>query len=103
MDTWLYASLLLAFGEPVLYVSRQLGHSSVTLTVDTYGHLLEEGHRLDREQTLEKLTESMGRATRVLLTDAALREESAESLNSPGAAEGIRTPDPRITSAALYP
>ena len=27
----------------MLYVSRQLGHSSATLTLDIYGHLVEEG------------------------------------------------------------
>jgi integrase len=46
-----YASLLLAFGETVLYASRQLGHSSAKLTLDTYGHLVEEGRRLDRDAT----------------------------------------------------
>ncbi len=59
-----YASLLLAFGETVLYVSRQLGRGSAKLTLDTYGHLVEEGHRLDREATLRKLEEALHGAVR---------------------------------------
>ncbi len=61
-----FASLLLAFGYTVLYVSQQLGHSSAKLTLDTYGHILEEGHRLDRETTLQKLEDAFRGATRVL-------------------------------------
>ncbi len=97
-----FASLLLAFGETVLYVSRQLGHSSAKLTLDTYGHLLEEGHRLDREATLGKLEAALRGATRVLLKSAGAEETISETRISPGAADRIRTDDPRITSAALY-
>jgi integrase len=34
------ASLLLAWGRPVLYVAAQLGHHAPSLTLDIYGHLL---------------------------------------------------------------
>jgi len=34
-----YASLLLLAGEPMLYVKEQLGHSTVQVTVDLYGHV----------------------------------------------------------------
>lgn len=37
-----YASLLIAQGEPLKYVSAQLGHASITITADTYGHLFRE-------------------------------------------------------------
>jgi integrase len=37
-----YASLLIAKKLPLLYVSRQLGHATITMTADTYGHLLRE-------------------------------------------------------------
>ena len=36
-----YASLLIRNGENPKYVSRQMGHSSVAFTMDTYGHLFE--------------------------------------------------------------
>lgn len=34
-----YASWMLAAGVPITVVQRQLGHESITTTVDTYGHL----------------------------------------------------------------
>ncbi|RAI12604.1 MAG: hypothetical protein DKM23_03615 [Candidatus Melainabacteria bacterium] len=37
-----YASLLLANGAPDKYVQHQLGHSSITMTMDLYTHLLPE-------------------------------------------------------------
>ena len=33
------ASLLLTAGAPIAYVSEQMGHSSIELTVKRYGHL----------------------------------------------------------------
>ena len=35
-----YASLLLSQGESPVYVKEQLGHHSIQITVDTYGHLI---------------------------------------------------------------
>ena len=37
-----YASMLINQGENVKYVSKQLGHSSVQLTIDLYSHLFRE-------------------------------------------------------------
>ena len=37
-----YASLLLANGAPMKYVQTQLGHASITMTMDLYTHLLPE-------------------------------------------------------------
>ena len=37
-----YASLLLAQGENVKYIPTQLGHSSPTVTLNVYSHLLKE-------------------------------------------------------------
>ncbi len=39
------ASLLLQQGESPVYVQRQLGHASITLTVDTYGRWLPMGNK----------------------------------------------------------
>ena len=35
-----YASLLIAQGESLAYVKDQMGHHSIRVTVDTYGHLV---------------------------------------------------------------
>jgi integrase len=40
-----YASLLIQSGESLVYVQRQLGHSSIKMTVDTYTHLIPEASR----------------------------------------------------------
>ncbi len=40
-----YASLALQQGVPLLTVSRQLGHASISTTADTYGHLAENAGR----------------------------------------------------------
>jgi integrase len=37
-----FASLLIAQGESIKYVSRQMGHASIQITADTYGHLFRE-------------------------------------------------------------
>lgn len=41
-----HASLLLARGIPIHVVQRRLGHSSIQITVDTYGHLLPDAQML---------------------------------------------------------
>jgi integrase len=37
-----YASLLINAGESLKYFSRQLGHASIQITADLYGHLFKE-------------------------------------------------------------
>lgn len=46
-----FASLLLQQGESPVYVKEQCGHSSIKMTVDTYGHLIPGGNR----QAVDKL------------------------------------------------
>jgi integrase len=40
-----FASLLIANGESLAYVKDQLGHHSIRVTVDTYGHLVPGGNK----------------------------------------------------------
>lgn len=40
-----YASLLIQAGESLAYVRDQLGHHSIKVTVDIYGHLAPEGNK----------------------------------------------------------
>ena len=40
-----FASLLIGQGESLAYIRDQLGHHSIQITVDTYGHLVPVGNR----------------------------------------------------------
>ena len=40
-----FASLLIQNGEPLAYVKEQLGHASIKMTVDVYGHLVPGANR----------------------------------------------------------
>ena len=53
-----YASLLIQQGESLVYVKEQMGHHSIKITVDTYGHLIPGGNRqaVDRLDGLENTT-----------------------------------------------
>ena len=59
-----FASLLLQQGgESLVYVKDQMGHSSIQITVDTYGHLVPGGNRaavdkLDMEVVVETKEEA---------------------------------------------
>jgi integrase len=48
-----FASLLLQNGESIVYVKEQMGHSSIQITVDLYGHLIPGGNKqaVDRLDT----------------------------------------------------
>jgi integrase len=49
-----YAALLIAAGANVKYVQQQLGHASITTTLNTYGHLLPKEFR-DETDRLSRL------------------------------------------------
>lgn len=40
-----FASWLIANGESLVYVKEQLGHHSIQITEDTYGHLIPGANR----------------------------------------------------------
>jgi len=94
-----FASLLLQQGESPAYVQRQLGHSSIKLTVDTYGRWLPMGNlgavdRLDdappplQDAVVAKRPESGSRGVR----------KSPQVVGGP---RGDRTPDLLIANQAL--
>ncbi len=53
-----FASLLIQDGQSLAYVKDQLGHSSIKLTVDVYGHLVPGANReaVNRLPSLRKST-----------------------------------------------
>jgi integrase len=42
-----FASLLIQQGAPLLYVKEQMGHHSIQVTADIYGHLVPGGNRAE--------------------------------------------------------
>jgi len=54
-----FASLLIQDGQSLAYVQDQLGHSSIKLTVDVYGHLVPGANReaVNRLPTVDSETE----------------------------------------------
>ena len=65
-----FASLLIQNGESLAYVKEQMGYHSITITVDTYGHLVPEGNKaaVERLDGLEKTTIRNPDATALLNT-----------------------------------
>ena len=43
-----YASIMIAQGENVVYVSRQLGHSTPAITLGIYAHLIDQAEHARR-------------------------------------------------------
>jgi len=60
-----HASLLIHEGVHPKKISERLGHSSIKLTMDTYGHLFEGSDR-DSAEKMEKLLGGEPKAARVL-------------------------------------
>jgi len=102
------ASLQLAAGIPIAVVSKRLGHSSLSITSDTYSHLLRGVGR----EAAEASVALVPRAPRIHSQDqehpACTPEPGQQSGRPPqrknaqastGAPPGTRTPNPRIKSA----
>jgi integrase len=53
-----YASLMLRRGVPIAYVSKQLGHSSIQITVDLYGHFIPGADRHHVEGLADAIEEA---------------------------------------------
>jgi len=47
-----YATLMLEAGKPIAWLSAQLGHSSISVTVDTYGHIRKRVRGSDEKEVL---------------------------------------------------
>jgi integrase len=71
-----YASLLLQQGESPVYVKEQMGHSSISVTVDLYGHLIPGGNR----QAVDRLDEPV----RMPLPQALNRTQAAPAFDGLG-------------------
>ena len=66
-----FASLLLQQGESPVYVKEQMGHSSIQVTVDQYGHLIPGGNK----QAVDQLDVPVGKPPKN--TDSATQPQPA--------------------------
>jgi hypothetical protein len=107
---------MLAAGVPMAIVSKMLRHSSIGITVDTYGHLSEEtartasdaiGALLDAafERAANKAADTSGDHTATTAALGAARtgsettSEGATAQVNQGGPRGDRTHNPRIKSS----
>jgi hypothetical protein len=100
-----FGSLLLQSGASIVYVKEQMGHSSIQVTVDTYGHLIPGANascvdRLDGvlAKTEEKSQQS---ATPAQPREKAETEIPAEVVDLIGGGDWTRTSDLRIMRPSL--
>ncbi|OGK90055.1 MAG: hypothetical protein A2X51_00190 [Candidatus Rokubacteria bacterium GWC2_70_24] len=78
-----YASLLIAKGLNVLFVSRQLGHANPNVTLSVYAHLFARREHGDlARQALEASYQAMARAGGKAGGGLALAEPGAESVSA---------------------
>jgi hypothetical protein len=92
------ASLRLAAGADIAIVSKVLGHSSVSITSDTYSHLLAGVGRQAAERAAvlvprNRRDQSVTSNTKTAAPDGS---ETADLAGQEGAPPGTRTPNPRI-------
>ena len=66
--------MLIAQGESPKYVCDQLGHSSVQVTFDIYGHLFPTA----RQEAARKFQEAMLLGSRTLVAEGELEDQSGE-------------------------
>ena len=98
-----YASLLIQQEESLAYVQEQLGHSSISVTVDVYGHLVPGGNRaaVARLDDGPDATICNPYATGAAPEGSEGRRCSCKSLKRNGEPPGTRTPNPQIKSLLL--
>ena len=104
------ASLMLAAGVPMAIVSKMLRHSSIGITVDTYGHLSEDTARTASdamaaalEQAFEIAATAAGDHTATTAGPATgpTSGRTDERAGRAGGPRGDRTHNPRIKSPLL--
>ncbi len=99
-----YASLLLTDGAPIAYVSEQLGHSSIELTVKRYGHLIPGANRcfITILPGRKSAPDAHPSSKQTSGSDSVKVRKSKEIRRKDGAGKGIRTPDFNLGKVALY-
>jgi len=95
-----FGAMLIAAGAPLNYVKEQMGHASIQVTVDTYGHLIPGvGERyVDR---LDSKTSPQQSATQAQLTPDHDEPDCLQVVQNVGSGGEDRTPDLGIMRPSL--
>ena len=101
-----FGSLLLQNGASIVYVKEQMGHSSIQVTVDTYGHLIPGANvcfvdRLDGVGTEEAKTSPHQSATPAQLGEMEVPPDLLQVVEEIGGGGRTRTYDLRIMRPSL--
>jgi integrase len=101
-----FGSLLIQSGAPIVYVKEQMGHSSIQVTVDTYGHLIPGANvsyvdRLDGIAEPSAETSWQQSATPAQLAEVRETEVPPEGADLIGGGAWTRTTDLRIMRPSL--
>jgi integrase len=101
-----FGSLLLQNGASIVYVKEQMGHGSIQVTVDIYGHLIPGGDvcfvdRLDWVRAEEAETTPQQSATPAQQGEMGVPPDILQVLESTGGGGRTRTYDLRIMRPSL--
>ncbi len=98
-----YASLLLAAGAPITYVSAQLGHATPTTTLRFYAKWIpSKGRRWVEVLDQAELRAEENFGTRIWNQSGHNAQVVAQAIEKLGEPSGTRTRDPLIKSQVLY-
>jgi integrase len=95
-----FGSLLIQNGASIVYVKEQMGHSSIQVTVDTYGHLI-PGANVNWVDRLDSKTSPQQSATKPQQAETNLRPEELQVIDESGGGGWTRTNDLRIMRPSL--
>jgi integrase len=101
-----FGSLLIQSGASIVYVKEQMGHSSIQVTVDIYGHLIPGANvsfvdRLDDVPKQNEKTTPQQNATQAQLPEKSATEIPSELADLIGGGAWTRTTDLRIMRPSL--
>ncbi len=101
-----FGSLLLQNGASIVYVKEQMGHSSIQVTVDTYGHLIPGANvcfvdRLDEVSSEEEKTRTQQSATPAQQGEMEVPPDLLQVVDEIGGGGRTRTYDLRIMRPSL--
>jgi integrase len=101
-----FGSLLIQSGASIVYVKEQMGHSSIQVTVDIYGHLIPGANvsfvdRLDEMPTRGEKTTPQQNATQAQLPEESETAIPSEVIDLIGGGAWTRTTDLRIMRPSL--